>query len=352
MPTRFLIILFISMIVANFSAAGPPIAIDTIQRAEPVAFDKEILPILQKNCLACHSASEKQGELVLESPLAILKGGDNGPAVVAGKGLESLLIKMASHQAEPVMPPEGNDVAAGNLTSQELGLIKLWIDQGARGTGGIDSMSPKQMRKLPTGITAVQAVTLTQDGQYVAFGRGNQVLLHHVPTGQLITQLTDPAQVDSSGGAHRDIVQSLTFNVDGDMLASGGFREVKLWRRPKDVQKLNIATGIAASAIAISPDRKWIATNGPDNTVRLFNAVEGTAGPTITGHTDTVTSLQFTGDGLKLVSGSLDQSICVWNLADGKLAGRIETPTPVSAVELILVENPTEQILQPIEMIV
>ncbi len=333
------------LFTASTVGAGPPIAIDTIQRADAVAFDREILPILQKNCLACHSASEKQGELVLESPQAILKGGDTGPAVVAGRGAESLLIQMASHQAKTVMPPEGNDVAAGNLTSQELGLIRLWIDQGARGTGGIESMSPKQMRTLPKGITAVQAVTLTQDGQYVAFGRGNQILLHHVPTGQLVTALTDPALASSSGGAHRDLVQSLTFNVDGDLLASGGFREVKLWRRPKDLQKLNIAAGGPASAMAISPDRKWIAANGPANTVQLFNATDGVAGPMLTRHTDVVTALQFTSDGLRLVSGSLDQSICVWNIADGSLAGQIETPTPVKAVECVAVGNQTEWIV-------
>ena len=346
MQVRCIHVLFCAFVfMVKVTNAGPPIAIDTIQRADAVAFDKEVLPILQKNCLACHSASEKQGELILESPQAILKGGDTGPAVVAGRGAESLLIQMASHQAETVMPPEGNDVAAGNLTSQELGLIKLWIDQGARGTGGIDSMSPKQMRALPKGITAVQAVTLTQDGQYVAFGRGNQILLHHVPTGQLVTTLTDPALAGSSGGAHRDLVQSLTFNVDGDLLASGGFREVKLWRRPKDVQKLNIATGGPASAMTISPDRKWIAANGPANTVRLFNAADGAAGPTLIGHTDIVTSLQFTSDGQRLVSGSLDQSICVWNIADGSLAGRIETPTPVKAVELVSAESETEWIV-------
>ena len=49
----------------DVSLAGPPIAIDTIQRAEPVNFEKEILPILQKNCLACHSASEKQLSIFL-----------------------------------------------------------------------------------------------------------------------------------------------------------------------------------------------------------------------------------------------------------------------------------------------
>lgn len=341
MHPRHTILVCLFITVASSVFAGPPIPIDTIQRAEPVAFDKEILPILRKNCLACHSASEKQGALILESPQSVLKGGDNGAAVVAGNGGESLLIKMASHQTDNVMPPEGNDVAAVNLTSQELGLIKLWIDQGAGGTGGIDSMSPKQMRTLPRGIAAVQAVTLTQDGQYVAFGRGNQILLHHVPTGQLITQLTDPALADSSGGAHRDLVQSLTFNVDGDMLASGGFREVKLWRRPKDVQKLNLAAGGPASAMAVSPDRKWIATTGPNNTVRLFHVADGTPGPTMTGHTDVVTSLQFSGHGDRLVSGSLDQSICVWNISDGSLSGRIETPTPVSAVEFVRMENMT-----------
>ena len=31
------------------------------------------------------------------------------------------------------MPPPDNDVKAKPLTPQELGLIKLWIDQGAKG---------------------------------------------------------------------------------------------------------------------------------------------------------------------------------------------------------------------------
>ena len=333
MQIRYIHVLFCAFVfMVKVANAGPPIPVNAIQRADAVAFDKEVLPILQKNCLACHSASEKQGELVLESPPAILKGGDTGPAVVAGRGAESLLIQMASHQAETVMPPEGNDVAAGNLTPQELGLIKLWIDQGARGTGGIESMSPKQMRSLPKGITAVQAVTLTQDGQYVVFGRGNQILLHHVPTGQLVTELTDPALASSSGGVHRDLVQSLTLNVDGDLLASGGFREVKLWRRPKDVQQLNIATGGPASAMTISPDHKWIAVNGRANTVRLFSTADGAAGPTLTGLTDGVTSLDFvrkpgssepTADNLRdcynVLAGTPDGSVQLWSLSERKL---------------------------------
>src|SRR5262245_57429729 len=110
-----------------------PIAIAEVQHQGDVDFEKEVLPIFRRNCLACHSATEAESDLVLESPQTILKGGSEGPAVVAGKSAESLLLKMASRQKEPYMPPPDNDVKAKPLTPQDLGLIKLWIDQGAKG---------------------------------------------------------------------------------------------------------------------------------------------------------------------------------------------------------------------------
>ena len=60
-----------------------PLAIAEISRSEPVDFDKEIFPLLKRNCLACHHAKENEGGLVLESHKAMLVGGDSGPAVVA-----------------------------------------------------------------------------------------------------------------------------------------------------------------------------------------------------------------------------------------------------------------------------
>ena len=60
------------------------------------------------------------------------------------------------------------------------------------------------------------------------------------------------------GVAHRDLVHSLAFSPDGNLLASGGYREVKLWRRPRDVQKFNLASIARESvlAVAVSPDAK------------------------------------------------------------------------------------------------
>ena len=86
-----------------------PISIADIKHEGPVDFEKEILPILRRSCLACHNATEKESDLSLETPQTILKGGGEGPAVVPGKPAESLLLQLAAHQKEPVMPPKGND---------------------------------------------------------------------------------------------------------------------------------------------------------------------------------------------------------------------------------------------------
>lgn len=331
-------------------ALAEPLPIANVQRSEPVVFEKDILPILQRSCLACHSASERQGELVLESPDAIRKGGDTGPSIVPGRGAESLLVKLAAHQQEPFMPPPNNDVNAKPLTAEELGLLRLWIDQGARGTGGVAILSPSQWQSLPKAIGPVYAIALSIDGQYVAATRANQLFIYHVPTGRLVTSLTDPGLGEPV--AHRDLIQSLTLSVDGDLLASGSFREVKLWRRPSDVQLANLAAGAPVTAVAVSPDGKHVATTGENHTVRIWDTATGQPGPTMTGHSDVVKALRFTPDGKQLVSSSQDQTIRFWNVADGSPAGTIETTAAVNAVELVASAAPNEQQPQPPQLVV
>lgn len=331
--TPTLPLLLVMCLLHASSAAAPPIAIEPLTRSEPVSFDREILPILRRNCLACHSAGERQGGLVLESPAAILKGGDSGPAAVAGKGADSLLLKLAAHQSDPVMPPEGNDVAAAPLSPSQLGLLKHWIDQGASGSGGIDSLSPGSLKPIPSALNAVQAAALSQDGQVVAFSRGHQLLLHHVPSGQLITTLNAPNPDHQSLGAHSDLVQSLAFNLDGDLLASGGFREIRLWRRPADVRRLSLPLNSLPITAALSPDQKWLAIATKDFSIRLFQTVDGTPGPVFQGHSDVVTALQFHDD--QLISASNDRTIRLWSLSGQQEFSQIKTPTPISALTLV-----------------
>src|SRR5207247_2622146 len=127
-----------------------PIAIANINRKTPVDFEKEILPILKNNCLACHNKTTTKAGLILETPQDILKGGESGQVVVPKRSGESLLLKVASHQVKPTMPPGNNKVEASDLTPGELGLVKLWIDQGAKGE--VHRSGPIAWQPLPEGL--------------------------------------------------------------------------------------------------------------------------------------------------------------------------------------------------------
>jgi WD40 repeat protein len=314
-----------------------PIPIAKIDRKTPVDFEKEILPILKNNCLACHNKTTTKADLILETPQDILKGGESGKVVVPKRSGESLLLKIASHQVKPMMPPKNNKVQASDLTSEELGLIKLWIDQGA--TGEVHGAGPIVWQPLPEGLNPIYAVALTSDGQFAACARANQIFIYQLPSRQLVTRLTDPQLLKAgiytkSGVAHRDLVHSLAFSPDGNLLASGGYREVKLWRRTKDVQKFSIPSigRQAVLAVAVSPDGKLLATSGDDGGIELWNPTSGKLSKKLSGHKGAVNGLNFSPDGSKLVSGSADKTIRVWDIARGKVLYQAQTPAEVNAV--------------------
>jgi len=340
----FLIALGLSPAVALAQAkpkeALKPIEIAEVKHEGPVDFEKEILPIFRRNCLACHSATEAQSDLTLETPQTILKGGSEGPAVVAGKSAESLLLKLAARQKEPVMPPPDNDVKAKPLTPQELGLIKKWIDEGAK--GDVKSASANIVwQPLPAGVNPIYAVALTSDGQYAAVARANQIFLYHIPSKRELGRLTDPDLLQkglykNAGVADLDLIQSLKFSPDNTLLASGGFRTVKLWRKPQPTKALDLAgLETAARSLATSADGKWAAIGEENGKIRIFEVATGKVAKTLEGHSAATTGVAFNADATKLVSGSQDKTFRVWNIAEQKELAKIETPAPVNAVALV-----------------
>jgi WD40 repeat protein len=321
-------------------AQADPIAIAEVKHEGDVDFEKEILPIFRRNCLACHSATEAESDLVLETPQTILKGGSEGPAVVMGNSATSLLLMLASKAKEPFMPPPDNDVKAKPLTPEELGLIKLWIDQGAKGE--VKSASTMiTWQPLPPGIHPIYSVAVTPDGQYAAAARANQIFLYHVPSKRELGRLTDPSLIEKGiykqpGVADLDLIQSLAFSPDGQWLASGGFRTVKLWRKPAGGKKLDLAAleGPARS-IAVSADGKLAAIGEETGKVKVFDLTNGQIVKTLTGHTGPVTGVAFSADATKLVSASTDKTFRVFNLADQMQIASIETPAPLQAVAIV-----------------
>ena len=301
---------------------GTAIPIASVAHKGPVDFERELLPILQPNCLVCHNQTSAKAGLNLETPQTMLKGGDNGPAIQPKQGSKSLLLQMAAHQTDTPMPPKGNKSAAVDLTPEQLGLIKLWIDQGAKSSAPVARVI--QWQALPPGLNPIHAVALTTDGQFAACGRANQIFVYHLPTGRLITRLTDPLLLKSGlyaqpGVAHRDLVESLAFSPDATRLASGSFREVKIWQRTSMspvVTVKNLAPK-SVSAVATSADGRWLASAGDDGNVKLWNLPSGKPGKVFAGSKATVTSLRFSPDGTRLAAG--DKTLTVWTVPDGKV---------------------------------
>ncbi len=312
--------------------AADPLPVARVDRAGPVLFETDVRPLLERSCLACHNAGERQGDLVLETVEAMLAGGDSGAAIVPGSAEKSLLFTLAAHRAEPAMPPPSNGVAAPDLTPEELGLLGLWIDRGAK-SGGAQAAAPRGWRPIDPSYRPVSALAVTPDAQVVAVARANRLLLHHAPSGRLVEELVDPSLAPSAA-AHRDLVGAVAFNRDGDLLASGGYREAKIWRRPRDVRAFEVAAG-ATTALAASPDGRRFATASP-GAIRLWDAAAGAAGPVIDAPGGPATALSWTPDGLAVVAGFPDGSLRCHRASDGVFLGSADAGAAVRAMTLAL----------------
>lgn len=248
---------------AKEAAKDPAKAVIPVKRPEggvTVDFDKQVLPILKANCLACHNRTSSKGDLLLETPADILKGGESGPAAVAGKAAESLLFKLSTHESKPRMPPRENKVNARDLTPEELGIVAAWIDQGAKASER--RLEKIEWQSLASSFTPIYAAAVSADGVFAACGRANQIDVYHLPTGEWLGRLADPSLGEIS---HRDVVNSLALNADGTQIASGGYREVKLWRRP--------ATAVYGTNGVVTSGTNWLQSDASKRFLTLTNGV-------------------------------------------------------------------------------
>jgi mono/diheme cytochrome c family protein len=97
------------------------------EAAEPQAvefFEKNVRPLLAQKCWACHGQKKQQGGLRLDSRVALLKGSDSGPVVIAGQPDKSLLIRAVRREGDTPMPPKGA------LTAGEIDSLAAWVRLG------------------------------------------------------------------------------------------------------------------------------------------------------------------------------------------------------------------------------
>jgi hypothetical protein len=134
------------------SASGRP-AIARHPLPVPVPFDgpkidfsRQIKPLLERSCAGCHGGSKPRGLFRVDGREAILKGGASGePAIVPGHSENSPLLDYVSGRVpDSEMPPRAQRERFPALRTDEIALLRAWIDQGAEWPNSV-SLNPSRL---------------------------------------------------------------------------------------------------------------------------------------------------------------------------------------------------------------
>lgn len=232
--------------------------------------------------------------------------------------------------------------------------------------------------ETPLGATSLNAITFSPDGSQIAVANANGVVLYDTYSGNAVTlfpllvddvnALTispigekDGGQIVAGAGAdavvrlwdartgehraeligHTDPVVVLAFSPDGNTLASGSFREIRLWDLTlEQVPRATVLHGHRdmVTTLAFSPDSKTLASTSFYGTILLWDVQTGQLRHSLSAHTDSIQALAFSPDSEILVSGGYwspdaESTIRVWNPHTGQLLSTFEDhTTPVFAL--------------------
>jgi len=115
-------------VLQTMAADGAP-SLPPPSSKKNVAFTQDILPIFQKSCVGCHGPEKAKGKIRLDSLESVIKGGEHGKIIQAGNSARSKLVLAVAGETDEPMPPKGK---GDPLTPEQIGLIRAWIDQGAK----------------------------------------------------------------------------------------------------------------------------------------------------------------------------------------------------------------------------
>lgn len=280
--------------------------------AEVVSFSREVAPILQRQCVACHKEGKAKGKYRLDTYEQLRKELDPGD-------LETeLLHRVTTDDTEERMP-----VDADPLDEDEVSVIRRWIVEGAKYDGQdpgalLSAIIPMQGHPeappsypQPLGVTAM---VFGREGEKLYTGGYHEILVWNPEDGALLARIPNNGQRS----------YGLALSPDGKMLAAatgdpGQAGEVRVF----DTQSGRVLAtpfrgGDTLLAVDFSPDGRTLAFGGVDGKLRLFQTENWTEVLAVDAHSDWLTALSWNRGGDHVATASRDKTAKVYDVTTGK----------------------------------
>jgi WD40 repeat protein len=165
---------------------------------------------------------------------------------------------------------------------------------------------------LPWDHQWMEPIAFSADGRWLAGVSGGG------HAGITLWDLDADAQSHNFPFPSSDLIQAATFSPDSRLLAFGATNHIRVW----DVNSRSMRFEIPAhsgwvSALAFSPDGRFLVSGSWDQTVKIWDAQTGAFLRTLNGHTNTVRGLSFLSG--HLLSSSEDGTFKLWDPETGDL---------------------------------
>lgn len=167
-------------------------------------------------------------------------------------------------------------------------------------------------------VRSATAVQYSSDGSFLALKSGDDILIY-----EFVNQTTKQIYIGNGGADEVDGLVSYTLLPGDTEILVGHNGAINSPALPVDIDSYKIESRSRKPVfvghtddvldIVFSPDAALIATSSKDDTVRVWDATNGTLLQTLTPHTDWVVMVRFSPAGDKLISASRDGTARVWN---------------------------------------
>lgn len=302
------------------------LAAGTLSAADP-SYTRDIVPILQKNCVGCHQGSMKSAGLDLTTYESFKKGGKQGDGFAQ-------TIKYISGESKPSMP-----LGQPMMKAEVIDLFKAWIKLGAPDdTPNVETKLLPSKYSLPPVITALR---WSPDGKRLAVSGNGEVLVHTIDGKQ--------TNLDKRLLGKSERILSIAWSKDGKLLVAGGgtparFGEVQWWDMPSgQLMRTAELPNDTVFGASLSPDGSKVAVGCSDNTVHAFETASGKELYKIGSHENWVLGTVFSANGKRLVSVSRDRAA---KILDANLGQFLENANTTQKSELNAVaRHPSKDII-------